>query len=203
MSKGCQLELQSSGWLHGGSADRPSFQAMIARGLSGPRAFQVFAMPNGLLFLELRKQGGGCGSPNTGAMVTGALLGGAIGAVIGGMLTSGDSTSPEWEPGLDRRSEDELYELARVRKRSFVAKNDEILSVSIDAPGFFSRTCGDGKLAGFITLRDRVLGKVKMEIRDQSALGLALDVLPRRLGDRVHANVELNPKTMRFVRKRG
>lgn len=203
MTKSCQMELQSTGWLQGCSTDRPSFQALIARGLSSPRPFQVFSLPNGFLFLELRNQPGSRGNAASGAVVAGAVLGGAIGAVIGGMIAGSASQDATVESGFERCSEDELFELARSRKRSFVAKHEEIVSVSIDAPGALGKTFGNGKLAGWITLRDRVLGKVKMEVRDQSALALALEILPRRLGDRVRANVELDARTMKFVPKRG
>ncbi|HMC11308.1 MAG TPA: hypothetical protein VKH44_08455, partial [Pirellulaceae bacterium] len=89
-------------------------------------------------------------------------------------------------------SEDELYQLASQRRKSFVAKNDEILSVTIDAPGTFTRMFGCSKLAGYITLRDHKLGKVKMEIYDQAAMSVAVDSLPRRLKERAFVNVEFD-----------
>ena len=46
------------------SSDRPSFQATVCRTFS-TRHYQVFAMPQGLLFLELRTKPGAPGNPNT------------------------------------------------------------------------------------------------------------------------------------------
>jgi hypothetical protein len=195
------VELRSTAWLDNNTADRPSFAASICGTFSGPQPFQVFAMERGLLFLELRNKPGSGGSVSTNAVVAGAVLGGAIGAVIGGMLTSKAGRPAEPEQGFSLLSEDELIELARSRKRSFVAKYDEIQSVSIDAPGSLGRMVADRNLAGRITLRDSTLGKVKMEILNQMAMSVAVEALPRRLGDRVRVNVELDPRTARFVRK--
>jgi len=99
---------------------------------------------------------------------------------------------------FDLCSEEELFQLAKERRRSFVSKTDEILSVSIDAPGSFGRLFANSSLAGWITLRDRKLGKVAMDIHDQAAMSVAVDVLPRRLGERAFVNIELDRQTMKF-----
>jgi hypothetical protein len=204
MHKAAQCELQSSRWLAGNTADRPSFHAMIRRGLSGPRPFQVFALPTGMLFLELKQKPGTGGNGPNGAVVVGAVLGGAIGACIGAAVAGSTSSgTPELEGGFDMCGEDQLIELARKRKRSFVAKYDEICSVSIDAPGALGRLFAARSLVGWITMHDSTLGKVPMEIRDPLAMAVAVEALPRRLGERVQINVELDPHTTRFVPKRG
>jgi hypothetical protein len=195
-----QVELQSLTWLQKNAADRPSFEAVLRRGLGGPRPFRVFALPNGLLFLELKQKAGSGGGGPSNVVVAGAVLGGAVGAVIGGIIAgSMSSDEAQTESGFDYYDEDRLIELARTRKRSFVAKYDEIRSVSIDAPGGFGRLFADRKLVGWITLRDQVLGKVAMELRDPSDMSVAVDALPRRLGDRVAVNVRLDAQKARFV----
>jgi hypothetical protein len=201
MYQACELE--SNKWLAGNAADRPSFGATISRGLSGARRYQVFALPNGLLFLDLKMRGGAIGGGAPGAVVAGAVLGGAVGAVIGGMLSASAAEASDVETGFARLSEEQLFELAAARKRSFVAKNDEIVSLAITAPGSLRRMFADNTLAGWITLRDKVLGTVRMEIRGQSAMSVAVDALPRRYGQRVRVNVQLDAGSMRFVPCRG
>jgi hypothetical protein len=198
-----QSTLQSAQWLNGHTADRPAFQAIVSRRFKGPRPFQVFVMPRGMLFLELRNV---AGQPSDGAKKAAmacTVMGGAIGGLVGGLIMANSRTPDQNDPRYDLLDEDELFELAGSRKRSFVAKNDDIRSVSIDAPSGWDRVFGDRNLAGWITLRESSLGQVKIEIRDQSALSVAVDALPRRLADRVHINVELDVHTTRFVRKRG
>jgi hypothetical protein len=208
--KAGQFELQSTRWLAGHAGDRPSFQADIHRGLFSSGHFQVFAMPQGLLCLELRfKDQGGFANNGPSAGAIACMQFGAIGGLAAGLQMARDAqrygtAAPDrYETGMEMRSDEELFELARSRRKSFVSKYDEIRLASIDAPGFLGRALGDSKLAGCITLRDRSLGKVKLEIRDQSALSVAVDALPRRLGDRLRTNVEFDRQSMRFVPKRG
>jgi hypothetical protein len=193
--------MQSAALLQRYAGDRPSFEATVCRTFS-TRNYQVFALPQGLLFLEIRnKPGSGRGGDvNTNALVAGAVLGGAIGACIAGALTSNE-TAYETKENFDMCSEEELFQLAKKRRRSFVSKADEILSVSIDAPSSFTRMFGSSTLAGSITLRDRKLGKVVMEIHDQAAMSVAVDALPRRLGERAFVNVEFDRGSTRFVRR--
>jgi hypothetical protein len=202
MKTSSEFELQSNRWLAGNSADRPSFSASVRRGLSGPRPFQVFLLPTGLLFLELKHRPGAPGTGPSGAVVAGAVLGGAIGACIGAAIASSMSGPAESESGFEYMDEDQLFDLARSRKRSFASKLDEIRSVSVDVPGFFSSMFAERTLVGWVTLRDSVLGKVQMDIHDPSAMALAIEALPRRLGDRVQVNVELDRRTAKFLPKR-
>jgi hypothetical protein len=201
MHKSSSCELQSTKWLAGNTADRPSFAVTIGGTFTGPRPFQVFALPTGLLFLELRNKPG-AGGDGQKLVMAGAIAGGLIGGLIAAGIASSMSGTPDRETGFDLCDEDQLFELARTRKRSFVAKLDEIRSVSIDAPGSFGRIFADRSLVGWITLRDSTLGKVTMRIRDPLAMAVAIDALPRRLGDRIHVNVELDDRTTRFVPKR-
>jgi len=196
-----QVELRTSTILQQYAADRPAFEAFIRY-----KRFQVFAMQRGLLFLELRDKPGETNTEgvNKAAMI-GGLMGGALGALAGFMIArsvASSRTTAEQELGFDLRSDEELFEIARARKRSFVAKDEEIKSLSIDAPGSWRRFFAGTNLAGWITLRDRCLGKITMEIRDQAAMSVAVDSWPRRFGDRVRVNVELDPQARRFVPNR-
>jgi hypothetical protein len=195
-----QMQLQSATWLQGHSGDRPSFEAVVCHTFAPNRVHQVFMMPQGLLFLELRKKvGSAIGNANQNAVVMGAVMGGLIGAAIAGAVSEAMSNNETNHENFEMCSEDELYQLAAQRKKSFVSKNDEIISVTIDAPGGFTRMFGNSKLAGYITVRDRKLGKVKMEVYDQAALSVAVDSLPRRLKERVIVNVAFDQQNTRFV----
>ena len=192
-----QYDLQSTSILAQPTGDRPSFQADVSRGLFNSGHFQVFAMPQGLLFLEMRLRDYGNLGPD--APCGGGLAGAAAAWREGERY--GFAPPDKWETGLDAKCEDELLEMARERRKSFVSKLDEIRSVSIDAPGFFGMMFGDSTLQGTITLRDRKLGKVLIDIRDASAMSVAVDALPRRLGDRVTLNAQFDAKSRRFVRR--
>ena len=84
-----QQQLQSASWLQNYSEDRPSFQANVRRTLSSG-TYQVFVMPQGLLFLELRHKLGCGGNNNNNAVVIGAVMGGMIGACVGAAIAGGD-----------------------------------------------------------------------------------------------------------------
>ena len=203
MQYGGNVELQSDRWMKGHTADRPSFNVLICRGF-GERRFQVFAMSKGLLFLDKGKaKGGDMGDDAAGkAVVAGAMLGGALGAVIGAAIASNMSAGAgQAQERYDRCSEDELLDLARTRKKSFVALYDQITAVSLDLPGFFAKIFGDGRTVGVITLRENKVGKVTMEVRDPSEMAVAMEALPRRLGPRVQVNMQLDVRTHTFVRR--
>src|SRR3954447_5760016 len=106
-----QQQMTSAAWLHSHGGDRPSFQATVCRTFSNCQ-YQVFAMEQGLLFLEVRNKGGSPGTANNGAVVMGAVMGGMIGACIAGALTSQPGDAGRME-SFDLCSEDELFELAK------------------------------------------------------------------------------------------
>jgi len=191
--------LQSMALLQGHTADRPSFEATVCRTFS-TRPYQVFAMQPGLLFLEMRNKAGVPTGDNSNALVVGACLGGILGACVASALVN--NVPMEAETGLDMYGDEDLFELARTRKRSFVSKYEDVSSVVITAPSGWDRLFAASTLAGYITLRDRVAGKVKMEIHDQAALSVAIDALPRRLAERAWVNVEFDQRSTRFVPKR-
>jgi len=193
-----QLELQSTTWLQKSVSDRPSFRAVVRRTFSKTH-YQAFALPRGILFLERRDITESSAGGGSGAVVAGAVMGGMVGAIIGAAIANSMATTSVREENLDACPEERLIELARARKKSFVAKLDEIISLTIDAPSSFGRMFADSTLAGWITLRDKCLGKITLEIHDQPGLAIAVENLPRRLGNRVFINVELDQQAMRFV----
>ena len=190
-----QYEWQTTAILAGHAGDRPSFRGDVSRGWFTSGHYQVFAMPQGLLFLELRLRDYGNLGPE--APWGGGLAGAAAAWREGERY--GFAPPDKWETGLDAKTEDELLILASERRKSFVSKLGEINSVSINAPGSLARAFGDSTLQGTITLHDRTLGKVLIDIRDASAMSVAVDALPRRLGDRVKVNVQFDRESRRFM----
>jgi hypothetical protein len=130
-------------------------------------------------------------------MMMGMFFGGILGAAVAQAVVNNVPSQPQ--ENFDLCSEEELFALAKQRKRSFVSKNDDILSVSNDAPRGIGRMFADSTLAGTIVVRDRRLGKLTLEVHDQAALSVAVDALPRRFGDRCFVNVELDRNTAKFV----
>jgi len=198
-----QMEMQSDRWMRGNTGDRPSFNVLLSRGFGRERRFQVFAMTKGLLGLDKGLPKGACEGPN-GAVVAGAVMGGVVGAMLAHAVTSNSSSGSNYggEERYDLCSEEELLELAASRKKSFVAFYDDIQSISLDAPGMWCQMFGDRRTMGWITLREKSLGKIAMEVRDASEMSVAIDMLPRRLGSRVQINLQLDPRTRTsFVRK--
>jgi hypothetical protein len=176
MSNGFNVELQSARWMQGHTSDRPSFNVLISKGF-GERRFQVFAMTKGLLALDkgpAKGSGGGDEAANRAVMV-GAVMGGALGAVIGAAVASNMTGPSGSEERYDTCSEDELLDLAAQRKKSFVAFYDQISSVSLDLPGFWGRTFGDGRTVGIITLQEKSVGKVAMEVATPPKMSVAID----------------------------
>src|SRR5688500_7143132 len=113
MRRSAQVEMQSVALLQRHQADRPSFEVHRPGTLSGSRPFRAFALPAGLLFLELRqKPGTGHKGPGKAA-IAGAVLGGAVGAVIGGMIDSSTAEAGEIETGFDLLDEEQLVDLAQ------------------------------------------------------------------------------------------
>jgi hypothetical protein len=196
------MQLQSMEWLQGHTGDRPTFDATISNTFFGSRNYHVFVMPQGLLLLHAHNKPGQADSGPSKAVVAGAVLGGALGACIGAAVASNASVAAQRETGFQLYSEEELYALARQRKKSFVAKADNIEWLSIDAPSGLSGMLADGKLAGWITFRESNIGKRTLEIYDQAAMSVAVDALPRRYGMRCSVNVELNRSTMKFGPRR-
>ena len=79
-------------------------------------------------------------------------------------------------------SDDELIELARQRKRSFVARYEDIAWARIDPPDAIEQFFGGTRLQGTITFREKVVGKVVIQIHDRQSMETAIDVFSRRLG---------------------
>ncbi len=198
-----QLELRSAALLREHTCDRPSFEATIRRGWGGPRQFQIFVMRQGLLFLERhdRKESTQFEGAR-GTAIACMVLGGAIGGLIAASIAKPKTVAAKRETELDAKSDEDLLALAGMRRRSFVAAKEEVLSISIDPPGGWDRTFGHRTLAGWVTVEAISTGKATLEIRDQAALSVAVEALPRRYGERVRVNVEFDERRKKFVARR-
>jgi hypothetical protein len=88
--------------------------------------------------------------------------------------------------------------MAREPKHSLVANYDDVITASVDPPGFFAGR----SLVGLISLRERSLGKLNLEIYDRMSMDTAIETLTGKLGGRVTVNVVFDPQTATFARKR-
>lgn len=194
------VELRCTSLLNASTADRPTFEATLARGFSSPRQFQVFAMSPGLLFLDRRDQKEKTETDgNTKVVIISAILGGLIGGLIAAALTKRKVTPAQREAGLELQSDEDLLNLAKERKKSFVVPHEDIRAITIDPPSAWDRMFGHRLLAGWITVDTANHGKLRLEFRDPAVMAVAADSLPRRYGSRVIANAELDLRRKRFV----
>lgn len=184
-----------------GKSDRPEFEVRIKRPPVACRRYQVIAFTPGILLLDLGPPKAQAGDGNT-AMICG-ILGGLVGAYLGAALEGAmESQSANLDSSYARYSDDQLIQIARGRKHSMVALYDDIESASIDAPSTMDKIYRGRGLVGWISLHEKTLGKLKMEVRDLSSMAMAMKILPSRLGDRAKVNVEFDDEHCVFVRKR-
>jgi hypothetical protein len=195
-----QLELRCTSLLDAHTADRPTFEATLARGFGNPRQFQVFAMAPGLLFLDRRDQKETSEhQSNPKAVFAWALVGGVVGGLIAAALTKRKVTPAKRETGLELQSDEALLQLAKERKKSFVVPHEDVRAITVDPPSAWDRMFGHRTLAGWITVDTVNQGKLRLEFRDAAVMASAAESLPRRYGGRVIANAELDLRRKRFV----
>jgi hypothetical protein len=192
--------LQTSSYFDGKS-DRPEFEVSMRRPFAGYRRYKVIGFETGFLLLDLGRFKAGPGGGN-GALI-GGILGGAVGAALGNVIENAmECEGTTVDSDYSRYSDDQLLQMARERKHSMVAPYDDIVSASITLPSVMDKISQGGSLVGWITLREKTLGKLKMEIRDLVSMVAAIEAFPSRVGDRVKVNVEFDRDNCEFVRKR-
>lgn len=196
MYRSGQMDLESSGWLQARVGERPTFQAAVSRGFSN-RVFHVFLMPQGFLFLQKAKTRQNDGDTMRSAVAAGAAVGGLMGAMMGAALASAANRPVEEDENFEMSSNDHILSLARTRKGSFICLSDDIRSVTITAPGIIGRMLGS--VAGWITIRDKRVGKVTVEVKDHNSLSSIVEALPKRFGDRANVYVRWDDGKMRYV----
>ncbi len=196
MYRSGQMELESSGWMQSRVGERPAFQALVSRGFSS-RMLHVFLMPQGFLFLQKLKRRQNDGDTMRNAVAAGAAVGGLMGAMMGAALAGASNRPVEEDENFEMSANDHILSLARSRKGSFIALNDDIRSVTFNAPGVIGRMFGS--VAGWITVRDNRLGKITIEVKDPSALASMVEAAPKRFGDRANVNVRWDDAKMRYV----
>ena len=196
MYRSGQLELESNGWMQSRIGDRPAFQAAVSRGFSSQN-LHVFLLPQGFLFLKKAKTQQNDGDSMRRAVTAGAAVGGLVGAMMGAALASAANNQVEEDENFEMSANDHLMSLARSRKGSFISLNDDIRSVTISAPGAIGRMFGS--VAGWITIRDKRLGKITIEVKDPSSLASIVEAAPKRFGDRANIRVRWDDAKMRYV----
>jgi hypothetical protein len=197
MYRSGQLELQSNSFMQSRIGDRPWFEANVSRGFSSQTLY-VFFMPQGVLFLDKKRQAGADRDAARNAMVAGAAVGGLVGALVGSAIGTALSRQTEEREDFDMVTNDQLLIYARSRKNSFVSMLDDVQTISIDAPGTLGRIFGGGA-AGWITVRDKRVGKITVEVKKATWLQEATEVIGRRYGERAKINVRWDDAKGRYV----
>jgi hypothetical protein len=197
MYAGGGQQLDSMQWVQGHGGERPMFEGVIAGMLFGSRPYYFFGLPEGLLFLPSVKLRVGEGNGQD-AFVAGWKMGGLIGGLVGAAIAGTLADPAVDDTAYECLTDTQLFELARRRRGSFACLNDDVEWIQLDAPSGLARLVGSSRLAGWLTLRDRRLGKRTIEIYDPATLALACESLPERFGDRVRINVEYDDRAMRY-----
>jgi hypothetical protein len=199
MYRAGQIELQSSGWMQSRIGDRPGFEATVSRGFSS-QSLNVFFMPQGILFLDKARQAGADRDAARNAMVAGAAMGGLVGALVGSAIGSALSRPVEERENFDMVTNEQLLIYARSRKKSFLSVLEDVRSIAVDAPGTLGRIFGGG-VAGWITVRDKRLGKISIEVKQSTSLQAAADAIGRRYGELAKINIRWDDAKSRYVPK--
>lgn len=191
------------------SSGRRSFFCDRQFPVRGTRHFQVLSMQEGLLLLELdfvKKPRAGGSKDVIGWIL--ALLGGyQAGGAMGGMMASDsqfndalmNSHSPfeDFESGetYELAKDEEIWAVARKKSGSKLIHYDEVEGVTIDPPGHLSN------LAATVRIKAAGIGKIKLELSEQPDVHSAIELLEHKLSSVTSVNVELDPRTMHYVRK--
>lgn len=182
------------------ATDRPTFAARY-----NGRDYHVICFTNAFMFLNASHPKAQGGNPGQSAVVVGAVLGGVVGAMIGAAIAEGsryDSGSQTgYKENLSLYTDDQLIDLARQRQHSVVCEYEDVISASVDSPGYFGRNFGNAKLVGNVTIRDKTQGKLVLSISSQQDMLVAIQALPKKLGDIVQINLVWDEAKHAFVPK--
>jgi hypothetical protein len=194
-----QMQLETNGWMQSRIGERPAFEAAVSRGFSS-QSYHVFLMPQGILFLDKARPKQENGDMTRNAALAGAMVGGLVGAAMGvAMASAMKGPAVVEEEDFNLCENEHLLMLARGRKKSFISLLDDARMVAVDAPGALGRVFGS--VAGWITVRDSRLGKIVIDVKEQTSLSAAAKTIPGRYGDRASVNVRWDDNKQRFVPK--
>jgi hypothetical protein len=147
--------------------------------------YRVYIAPGGLFFIRV---GGQRATAYAGAF-------GLLGFVIAKMAEKGEKRRTEARiEDLDQRS---LKDRLEDHKHNFRVPFDDFLSSSIDKASFWTST---GANAGRWTIRTEGQGKMVLEFDDVDEMDVAVEELPKVLGEKQRINVEWNDRKRKFVK---
>lgn len=193
------IELESSRLLEEHCQDRPTCQGRI-----GNRRFQLFCFEPALLFIDLgsEREYQQYEAAMEGALV-GGVCGGLVGAAIGQAVQRGLQGPQRTKRPTNIRncSEAELFELAKLRKRSFVVVKEAIRRIRIEAPTGFERIFASKSLQGFLRLKARGVGSVMFEFHCLNEMAIAIEALPSRLPCDMPVDAVYHKRHKQFVRR--
>jgi len=196
------VSLRTTSIIEQASGDRPSFQARVCKTF-GSKPYQVFCSSEAMLLLPVAEAAGATVNKASGAVVAGAVLGGMVGAALGSIIADNLETSsvgPRAE-NFNLMTDDELVAIARQRKGSMLSEYADITAGSIDGPSMTDRMFGNSRIVGNITLRDRTLGKLVLELVSAQSMLTAIKALKTKLGDRLKVDIEWCEQTRTFRNK--
>ena len=167
------------------------------------RFFQIFGCRTGFLCLELTHKTSGVPSPVAFFRWLAAFWFGPL-AIIAHIIMVRRNAKRKTTLDLSNAllSNDELVELARQRKRSFVAQYDEIKWARIEPADTLERMLYGGQYQGTITFREKTVGKVTIQVYDQQCMETAIDAFSDRLPDVADIRAEFDLRQHRYVVKR-
>ncbi len=188
------IELESSKLMNGHTGGRATFHGSI-----GDRWYQVFCMEDGLLFLDVLNSAKGKMTDAKFAMV-GGLLGGMVGASVGMMLDQQAHEKLNRDLQLHSlQGDDELLAMAKGRKHSFVVFYDEFKWSKLEAPPRKKASQPNFPWQGRFTFKAKGIGKKQMDLLDANVMAVAVDSLPRRMGDRFTVNAHFDDQLFLYV----
>jgi hypothetical protein len=153
--------------------------------LSPEVLYRVYFAPGGLFFIRVG------GERGTSAYMRFGLIGLLVHA-----FQNPKGKVEEKVSDLDQRS---LKDRLEDHKANFRTAFSEIRSATIDPRAIFTTT---GKNCGRMVMKFEEHGKKTFEFEEIQAMKVAVDELPKVLGDRLKVNVEWNDKKKKFVKRR-
>jgi hypothetical protein len=172
-------------------------------GKSSGRDYQVFAFDVGLLYLDLGRLQAKEDATEQGQALSwvGAFCGGQHGAQLGSLMEQALGASSDYRrtTEFNAYSDDELIDLAQQRRQSFVVRYEDIKRAAIEGPDFIEWLFNGKNLQGFLTLKEKTVGKVRLKILDVESMTDAISTCSKRFGDRLSVNAEYDRRQRKYV----
>ena len=190
-----QLELTSTAFLSKYSEDRKSFLCMHKPTFGDRCHYQALSLPKGMMFLDCPTTTTHEAMPGSfAASLVGGILFGAAGARLARLAT--ETRSTQIAESYRMSTDEELIQVCRDRKKSFVLWFDEVRWLSIDPPGWCSSGCAR------LCFEAENVGKYEMEFPTAEDVLSATDLFQLKLPGCTQINVQWNRQTLTIEKRR-